>query len=57
MLANYTYGSVDGFPFTGGRVEICVNGTYRPICDQGWNTQEADAVCNYMGYSRPTYRK
>ena len=57
ILANYTSDDYQGISFTGGRVEVCVNGTFRPICDQGWDDQDADVVCNAMGYNRPIYRK
>ena len=40
-----------------GNVEICINGTYIAICDQGWDDVEAQLVCNAVGYGEPAYRK
>lgn len=33
-----------------GRVEICVNGEWGTICDDGWGTPEAMVVCNITGF-------
>ena len=38
-------------------MEVCYNGTYRPVCDENWNDTEAAVVCTNMGYSSPSYRK
>ena len=38
-------------------MEVCYNGTYRPVCDEDWTYSEAAVVCYNMGYSSPYYRK
>ena len=40
-----------------GNVEVCINGTYVAICDEGWDDTEAQLVCNYVGFGEPFYRK
>ena len=34
-----------------GRVEICVNGKWGSICDDGWGLNEAHVVCSQFGYT------
>ena len=35
-----------------GRVEVCMNGGWRPVCDSGKNdTALAASVCSVLGYS------
>lgn len=34
-----------------GRVEICQNGTWGWVCDQGWNINNAKTVCRDSGFS------
>ena len=29
-----------------GRVDVCSNGTFLPICDVGWDNRDAQVVCN-----------
>ncbi len=32
-----------------GRVELCYDGFWRTICDEGWSQEEAVVVCNQLG--------
>ena len=57
MIANATQDEIDGFFSYGGRVEVCYNGTYAPICDQGWGEPEATVICGIWGYYSPSYSK
>ena len=57
LLANSTYSYIDGYNFYGGRVEVCYNETYRPVCDNGWTDNDAAVVCNSVGYDSSYYRK
>ena len=53
-LANETFGDIDGNYYLGGRVQVCYNEEYHPVCGQGWDDLEAAVICNSIGYS--TYR-
>ena len=35
-----------------GRVEICFNETWGSICDNFWSSNDANVVCNQLGFSR-----
>ena len=39
----------------GGRVEVCYDGEYRPICDVGWDSVDAEVACRNFGYGTPSY--
>ena len=29
-----------------GQVKMCISGTYREICDVGWDNQDVQVLCN-----------
>ena len=52
-FSNCTTGEIrltDGTTQYEGRVEVCINGVWGTVCDNGWDTREAYAVCHQLGY-------
>ena len=52
-MSNCTHGNiklVGGDTEREGRVEVCINGLWGSVCSSGWNLQEANVICRYVGY-------
>ena len=51
-LQNVTYSYPNDQTVVQGRVTLCINGSYQPICDVGWDDVDAQVLCNerYGGY-------
>ncbi len=53
FVGNCVHGSLrlrDGGSLREGRVEICNGGIWGTVCDNLWNTNDAQVVCRQLGY-------
>ena len=49
-----TYGSIrlrSGSTSMNGRVEVCMNEQWGTVCDNYWETVDANVACRQLGYS------
>ena len=46
-LRNQTY-DFNGYQTFSGRLEFCQNGTFTPVCSEGFGQMEAQTVCRLM---------
>lgn len=43
---------VNGRTASSGKVEVCVDGLWGRVCDNGWDQQDATVVCRQLGFTR-----
>lgn len=34
-----------------GRVEICIDGRFATVCEDGWSNADASVLCSELGFS------
>jgi hypothetical protein len=47
--------SSDGRLTIEGHIEICINGSYFAICDEGWDDRDAQVSCNILTNTTGAY--
>ena len=50
MCTNGEIRLVDGVIENEGRVEVCYNGVWGAVCDQGWDSTDGHVACTQMGH-------
>ena len=43
---------VNGSTKQEGRLEVCYNGVWGSVCDEGWDSTDGHVVCQQLGYTR-----
>ena len=47
---------VNGFIPNDGRVEVCQNDSWIPVCDGGWGNNDARVVCRQLGFAEGEFK-